>query len=214
VHDWNCGGINRIQNGGGVIAPMAGQVAWYNGGGSYFIQSLPGAKLQPDTTYQLTFDAYTTAASSDPRIIHAGLMFGNNNNPLDDLTVDIWDSSGIQVFIDNVRVTNYPRNRSMQPKVSNGTFDFSAIDFNTAEAGIDGFAGVAGVINAAVVSPLSGQCAFLNSAVGFVQTFPGIKLKPNRNYRITFDSYSMPNWDLRTIKVGLCHARYFSDDSR
>jgi len=34
------------------------------------------------------------------------------------------------------------------------------------------------------------------------------------NYQITFDSYSMPGWDLRTIKVGLGHARYFGSESR
>ncbi len=276
VHDWNCGGINRIQRGGGMIEPMAGQVAWYNGGGSYLVQSLLDTKLQPNTTYQLTFDAYTTAASATPRTIHAGIMFGKDNIPyaviqntnvenfamssgtwigdfwsgggrfntekgpaandpsithtlmfdtpvsnivgnnlIDDLTVDIWDSSGIQVFVDNVRVTNYPRNRIMQPDVINGTFDSPVIAPDTALDEISNWNNSGcGVINADVVPPLSGQCAYFNSAYGCVQTFPGVKLQPDKIYTITFDSYSMPEWDLRTIKVGLGHARYFGNESR
>ena len=273
VHDWNCGGQNKIQR-GGAIAPANGQVAWYNGAG-YLAQSLLGAKLQPDTTYQLTFDAYTIAGWS-PKTIHAGIMFGNNNNTLaviqntnvenfvmssgswlgtgwaggglfntisnpaannsaithtlmfdtpvsnifgnnllDDLTIDIWDSSGIQVQVDNVSITNYPRNRSMLPKVSNGTFDSPATIINTATNVINNWNNInCGIINAAVVAPLSGQCAYFNAVDGCVQTFPGVKLQPDMNYRITFDSYSMPSWDLRTIKVGLIHARYFGGESR
>ena len=273
VENWNCNGQQIIQN-GPSISPLSGQVAWYNGSGS-LVQSLPGARLQPNTTYQLTFDAYTIAGQPS-RTIHAGIMFGKNNTPyatiqntnvedfaissgsqigdfwagggvfntatapaansplivhtlmfntpisnvygnnlLDDLTVDIWDSSGIQVQVDNVRITNYPRDRVMLSKIINGTFDFPAITFNTASNEISNWNNAGcGVINAPIVSPLSGQCAYFNTVDGCVQTFPGIKLQPSNTYQITFDSYSMPGWAERTIKVGLCHARYFSDGSR
>ncbi len=273
VENWNCNGQQIIQY-GPSIAPLAGQVAWYNGVGSLF-QSLPGGRLQPDSTYQLTFDAHTIAGWS-PKTIHAGIMFGHNNSPYaalqntnvenfaissgnwlgsgwaggglfntisnpppnnpamthtlmfdtpvsniignylnNDLTIAIWDSSGIQVQVDNVRVTNYPRNRAMLPEIVNGTFDSPVVAFGTALGVISNWNNSdCGVINAAIVAPLSGQCAYFNNSVGCVQTFPGKKLQPNMNYRITFDSITVNGNPLRTLKAGLGHARYFGDESR
>jgi len=272
IDDWNNGTYGMLIN-AAAVSPLSGQNTYYNGPESIF-QSLPGGRLQPDTTYQLTFDAITSIGTAktidagimfgkdgapyaviqntnvenfamssgswlgsgwagggvfntisnppanDPRITHT-LMFdtpvsniiGNNLN--NDLTIAIWAASGVQVKVDNVRITNYPRNRVMVPETINGTFDFPVIPLNTASNEISNWNNVGcGVINAPIVSPLSGQCAYFNTADGCVQTFPGIKLQPSNTYQITFDSYSMSGWDERTIKVGLCHARYFSDGSR
>ena len=270
IDDWNCGGANRLLN-GTVISPLAGQVAYYNGSG-FLRQTLTDNFLQPDTTYQLTFDAYTTAGQP-ARTIYAGIMLGKNNaatavvpgtnvenfvmssgswmgnnwaggalfntvvnpsadnpatthtlmfdtpvsnivgnNLTDDLTVNFWDASGIQVHLDNVRVTNYPRNRTMQPKVTNGTFDYPVIASGSTTVMDNWNNSGCGVVSSGGISPFSGQFAYFNNSLGCLQTFPGVKLQPNMNYSITFDSYSIIS--LRTIKVGLGHARYFSGDSR
>ncbi len=274
IDDWNNGSHNMLQY-GPSISPITGQSIFFNGAESIF-QSLPGGTLQPDTTYQLTFDALTIAGQPS-RTIHAGIMFGLNNGPLatiqntnienfaissgswlgagwpgggqfttivnppandpaithtlmfdtpvsnivgnyltEDLTVAIWYSSGIQVQVDNVSITNYPRNRSMAALVNNGTFDSPVATFNTSTNAINGWNNAVdcGVINAAIVGPLSGQCAYFNGTEGCVQTFPGIKLQPNMYYKISFDSLTVNGSPIKTIKAGLGHARFFEGDSR
>jgi len=167
------------------------------------------------------FNTISNPSANDPAITHT-LMFDTpvsnvvGNNLIDDLTVDIWDSSGIQVQVDNVRVTNYPRDRTMLTIANNGTFETPVIPSpGTGTNVVSGWNNnsVGMLFRDTPIAPLSNQTVFFNSSSWeIVQTFPGMKLLTNRTYQLTFDSYSVGS--LQTIKAGLVHARYFGESSR
>ena len=258
--DWGTAGVGYGITVGGT-SPIAGNNAWFNDSSAEIHQTLSGTKLQPNTTYELIFDAYSLGSL---QTLKAGIMHGNNNvliapvhntnvenfvmssgswngndwaaggqfntvlnppandpesthalvfetpsdniignNLFEDLTINIWDPSGVQIRLDNVSATNYPRDRSNPMPVLNNDFGSGATDWNNYGVGIT-YGGI---------SPVTGSNAFFNSDIWtLTQILPGMKLKSNTTYQINFDSYSVAAE--QPFKVALVHGRYSGNSSR
>ncbi len=94
--------------------------------------------------------------------------------------------------------------------VTNGNFENPVIPVNTAGTSPDFWAtgvniGLHHMGHSTQIMPLSNQTIYINSGNTLVQTFPGIKLLPNKTYTFSFDAYTTADNPARTIYGAIMH---------
>ncbi len=84
-----------------TIAPLSGQIMYDNGSGAArMMQTFPGVKLQPDSIYTFTFDAYSRSGW-EARSINAGLYHGSGSGQSSSFTSEIDAADMISVTASN-----------------------------------------------------------------------------------------------------------------